>query len=347
MALTITTALAGCSNDTTPPLDLQNAEMDVTLFRGAANNSYFDVYFNARPTPGAEQVEVDKQLIDLRPERDVTLNVEIYNPGGVIPLIITPGGNGDTRGFGGFARNLAAAAPDIKVIIYDRRNLGLSQITFGAEPQMIEEGEDLHILIKRLGVAPVTLYGMSSGGRSNLILASRYPEDIAALIIAPLTGGPLAAARLSEEYFFKYLLDQKLTTMQHISASPITRMQDLSKTPLWSAYLERNSPENRQRFFAADISEFLAAMKTSGEHLQATRYQTALGMTDNALADLKISETLLLHHTTYTDYLHPVTNTRAATTLIPNSSFKFAPYLPDLLEVVLPFVRKHSANSES
>jgi hypothetical protein len=33
--------------DTT--VDLDNDEMDVTLFRGAANNSYFAVYFNALP----------------------------------------------------------------------------------------------------------------------------------------------------------------------------------------------------------------------------------------------------------------------------------------------------------
>ena len=54
---------------------------------------------------------------------------------------------------------------------------------------MVEEGEDLHVLIDRLIVAPVTLYGMSSGGRSNLILSARYPSDVAALFLAPLTGG--------------------------------------------------------------------------------------------------------------------------------------------------------------
>ncbi|MEM7018008.1 MAG: alpha/beta hydrolase, partial [Pseudomonadota bacterium] len=160
-------------------VDLQNDEMDVTLFRGAANNSYFAVYFNALPEEGAEKVEMETHSINLRPERDVTLHVEIYNPNGTVPLIITPGGNGDTSGFGGFARNVAAAAPELKVIIYDRRNLGQSEVTFGSEPQMIEEGEDLHVLIERLGVAPVALYGMSSGGRSNMILASRYPEDVA------------------------------------------------------------------------------------------------------------------------------------------------------------------------
>ncbi|MGB0998577.1 MAG: alpha/beta fold hydrolase [Pseudomonadales bacterium] len=323
-------------------IDVENDEIDVTLFRGAANNSYFPVYFKAQPEPGAENVEMETRAVDLRPERDVTLHVEIYNPDGTIPLIMTPGGNGDTNGFGGFARNVAAASPDLRVIIYDRRNLGQSEINFGREPQMVEEGEDLHILITRLGVAPTALYGMSSGARSNLILASRYPQDIAALVIAPLTGGPYAAARLSEDYFFKYLSNKKLTTRQHVEEAPLTSMQGLAKTELWSAYLARNNAAKRARFFATDIDDFLAAMKASGEHLQSTRYQTALGMNDNDLAAIKVPATLILHHDQYSDNLHPITNSRAATTLIDNSSLKFAPHLPEILDALIPFVKEHT-----
>ena len=322
--------------------DVQNDEVDVTLFRGAANNSYFPVYFRALPEEGAEKVKMEVRAIDLRPERDVTLHVEIYNPDGTYPLIVTPGGNGDTEGFGGFARNVAAAAPELKVIIYDRRNLGQSEVSFGSEPQMVEEGEDLHVLIDRLGVAPVALFGMSSGARSNLILAQRYPQDIASLTIAPLTGGPYAAQRLSEDYFFKYLPEKRLATRKHIDGLPLMSMQAVAKTELWSAYLARNTPEKQERFFDADIADFLAAMKTSGEHLQATRFQTALGMKDEDLAALELPATLILHHDQYTDNLHPITNTRAATTLIANSTFKFAPHLPEILEALVPFVKEHT-----
>ena len=335
-------SLSAFAASTGQVIDVQNDEIDVTLFRGAANNSYFPVYFKALPEKGAEKVDMEIRNVDLRPERDVTLHIEIYNPSGTIPLILTPGGNGDTNGFGGFARNVAAAAPELKVIIYDRRNLGQSEVAFGSEPQMVEEGEDLHVLIKRLGVAPTALFGMSSGARSNLILASRYPEDIAALVIAPLTGGPYAAARLSEDYFFKYLSEKSLMTREHVSGLPLTTMQAVAETELWSAYLARNTPEKRERFFNADIDDFLAAMKTSGEHLQATRYQTALGMNDEELAALNVPATLILHHDQYSDNLHPVTNSRAATTLIANSSFKFAPHLPEILEAILPFVKKHT-----
>jgi pimeloyl-ACP methyl ester carboxylesterase len=147
----------------------------------------------------------------------MTLYVEIYNPNGKIPLIVTPGGVGEIGGFRGFARNVAAASSELKVIIWDRRNMGRSEVSFaGTEPLPAEEAEDLHALLQRLEVGPATFYGMSSGSRSNMILAERYPEQVAALVISPLTGGRLAASRLSEEYYLKYLSDDSLTSMEAV-----------------------------------------------------------------------------------------------------------------------------------
>jgi pimeloyl-ACP methyl ester carboxylesterase len=133
----------------------------------------------------------------------------------------------------------------------------------------------MHVLLQRLEVGPATLFGMSSGSRSNMILAERYPEQVAALVIAPLTGGPVAAERLSEEYYLKYLSDDNLTSMEEVA-----------KTPLWQAYLERNTPDLHAAFMEQDVDDFLAAMKRTGEHLQSFRSKTTLGMTDEQLAAL-------------------------------------------------------------
>jgi len=94
-----------------------NYNPDPTLFKGAANNIWIEVYFKATPAPGSDRVLTENLRVDLRPDRDMTLNVEIYNPNGSIPLIVTPGGMGDIEGFGAFAKNLAAASSDLKVII--------------------------------------------------------------------------------------------------------------------------------------------------------------------------------------------------------------------------------------
>ncbi len=306
-------------------------EEDVTLFKGASNNSYFEVYFNALPEPGVDKLECKKLTVDLRPERDVSLYVEIYNPNANIPLIVTPGGMGEIDGFGGFARNVAAAAPDLKVIIWDRRNMGRSSINFGTEPLSIEEAEDLHVLIERLGVGPAAFYGMSSGSRSNMVLAERYPDDVAAFVIAPLTGGPIAASQLPEEYYLKYVGDESLISMEEVA-----------KTPLWNAYIERNGPDGREQLMQQDVSDFLSAMKRTGEHLQSFSQKTTLGMTDEQLAALTVPATLILHHSQEVDYLHPIVNSRAATTLIQNSRLEFAPTLEPILEHLLPFVREHT-----
>ena len=312
-----------------PPEDV---EEDVTLFKGASNNSYFPVYFNALPEPGAEELDVERLTVDLRPERDVSLYVEIYNPTATIPLIVTPGGMGEIDGFGGFARNVAAAAPDLRVIIWDRRNMGRSGINFGTEPLTMEEAEDLHVLVERLGVGPATFYGMSSGSRSNLVLAERYPEDVAALVIAPLTGGPIAAEQLPQEYHLKYLDDPSLTSMEAVA-----------ETPLWAAYIERNGDARRDELLRQDVSEFLGAMRLAGEHLRSFAAKTTLGMTDEQLAALRVPATLILHHGQEVDYLHPIVNSRAATTLLRNSTLEFAPTLQPILDAMLPFVREHTA----
>lgn len=289
------------------------------------------MYFNALPSPGAENVQLETHEVDLNPDRGVTLHVEIFNPTGKIPLIVTPGGMGECDGFRGFARNVAAVSSELKVIIWDRRNMGRSEVSFGTEPLAIEEAEDLHVLIRRLDVGSTTLYGMSAGARSNMILAARYPEDVAALVIAPLTGGPIAAMRLSEEYYLKYLSDDNLTSMEEVA-----------KTPLWSAYMARNSPGRQEGLMRQNVADFLAAMKRSGEHLQSFRYETALGMTDEQLTGLKVPATLILHHGDETDELHPIPNSRAATTLLRNSTFEIAPSLQPLLDLLLPFVKKHA-----
>ncbi len=302
----------------------------VTLFKGAADNPYFEVYFNAQLVERAERVRSKIHAVDLRPDRDVTLHVEIYNPTAPVPLIVTPGGMGECDGFRNFAINVAAAAPECRVIIWDRRNMGRSEVAFGSEPLAIEEAEDLHTLIGRLGVAPAACYGMSAGARSNMILADRHPEDLSAIVIAPLTGGPIAGRQLSEEYYLKYLHDETLTSMEA-----------LAKTPLWAAYLQRNDPARQQRFLAQDVTAFLAAMRRSGEHLESYQHKTALGMTDEQLAALALP-TLILHHGDETDVLHPIPHSRAATTLFHDARFGIAVTLQDILDDLLPFVRRHT-----
>ena len=83
-------------------------------------------------------------------------------------------------------------------------------------------------------------------------------------------------------------------------------------------------------------------MHGSGEHLRSFGHKTALAMTDEQLAGLNVLATLMLHHGDETDELHPIPISRAATTLLQNSTFEIAASLQPLLGLLRPFVKKHT-----
>jgi hypothetical protein len=58
---------------------------------------------------------------------------------------------GECDGFRGFARNVAAASSELKVIIWDRRNMGRSEVSFGTEPLAIEEAENSQVRFDEQG----------------------------------------------------------------------------------------------------------------------------------------------------------------------------------------------------
>lgn len=98
--------------------------------------------------------------------------------------------------------------------------------------------------------------------------------------------------------------------MQPLDVPPLESMEAVARTPLWQAYLERNSESHRARLFAQNVDVFLGAMRRSGELLLESRNKVALGMTNEALA--------------------------ALTTLV------FAPHRPEVLEMLLPYAREHT-----
>ena len=98
------------------------------------------------------------------------------------------------------------AAQGYRVLIHDRRNCGASDVSFdGSKSEYEVWADDLHVLLKQLGMLPAIIGGTSSGARLSLLFALRYPQDVRALVLWRITGGEFAIKRLTEKYYDQYI----------------------------------------------------------------------------------------------------------------------------------------------
>jgi len=102
-------------------------------------------------------------------------------------IIITPGGQRGIKEVLGFATYLANETNDLRIIVWDRRNMGQSGFSFNGKPLEIDEAEDLKSIIEQVCNGYASVYGVSSGARTNLILALKYPHLIRTMFLAPPT----------------------------------------------------------------------------------------------------------------------------------------------------------------
>jgi pimeloyl-ACP methyl ester carboxylesterase len=111
-----------------------------------------------------------------------TLTYDVRGPlptaDGAPPLLLV-GQPMDASGFG----TLASYFPDRTVVTYDPRGLGRSTRDDGEithTPQ--RQADDLHLLVERLGVGPVDLFGSSGGAVTGLHLVAAHPQDVATFV---------------------------------------------------------------------------------------------------------------------------------------------------------------------
>src|SRR5262245_42027907 len=135
--------------------------------------------------------------------RGVNINYEVLGSSG--PWVaLSPGGRRALDNVKSLAQHVANAG--YRVLIHDRRNCGLSDIAIGAEVSEYEVWvEVLHELLSQLKAMPAVLGGGSSGCRLSVLFALKYPHAVRALLLWRVTGGTFAAARLTENYYGKYI----------------------------------------------------------------------------------------------------------------------------------------------
>ncbi len=125
----------------------------------------------AHPAPDADSPQTGFAAVNA-----TTLYYEVVGRGR--PVVFLHGFALDQRMW---ADQAAALAPHCQVIGYDLRGFGRSALPTGAP---YSHTADLRALLDVLGLAQVTVVGLSRGGRWALQFALDHPERVAALVVA-------------------------------------------------------------------------------------------------------------------------------------------------------------------
>lgn len=217
-------------------------------------------------------------------------------------VVLTPGG----REAGAAVEALAEAlAPHARVLTWDRRNTGASDVFFGGEGSEQEIwADDLADLIADLGQGPAWLAGGSAGCRVSVLTALRRPEAARGLILWSASGGPYGCQFLGFQYHVPYIM-----------AAERGGMPAIAKTPFFAERIAAD-PANRERLLSLDPQAFIAVLKRWNAFFYYSPDCTLAGVPDARLRDLALPTLIFAGG----DDIHPPAVSQALARLIPSST---------------------------
>jgi pimeloyl-ACP methyl ester carboxylesterase len=235
-----------------------------------------------------------------------TLHYEIAGEG--VPVALTPGGRERKEAL---APLVAELAKGCRVLTWDRRNTGASDLFFGGEGSEQEIwADDLAELLRGIGFAPAVLAGGSAGCRVALLAAVRHPGLARALVLWSASGGPYGSQVLGYNYHVPYIL-----------AAQRGGMAAVAETPFFAERLRAN-PANEARLFALDPEAFVATMKRWNGFFQYREDTPLVGLTEADLRALAVS-TLVFEGN---DDIHPPQVAEAIARLVPGAVLAPSPW---------------------
>jgi pimeloyl-ACP methyl ester carboxylesterase len=206
--------------------------------------------------------------------RSVNINYKVLGNDG--PWVaLSPGGRRDLSGVQPLAKQIADAGH--RVVIFDRRNCGASDVVIAGEDSEYEIwADDLHELLLQLAAVPAFVGGSSSGCRTSLLFALRHPEAVRGLMLWRVTGGRLACERLAKEYYGQY-----------IAAAKQGGMAAVCDMEHWKERIEAR-PENRERLMKMDPERFIAVMSHWRDYFVRGADLPVIGATEAELKSIKV-----------------------------------------------------------
>jgi pimeloyl-ACP methyl ester carboxylesterase len=190
-------------------------------------------------------------------------------------VALSPGGRREGAAAKGLGRRMAAAGH--RVVIFDRRNCGASDISIERTDKSESEiwAEDLHELLSKLGAFPVAAGGGSSGCRLAVLLALRYPKDVSALLLWRVTGGEHACKALAHQYYGAF-----------VEAAQQGGMKAVCETEHFAGCIAAN-PSNRDYLMGLKVEEFIRHMRAWAEYFLRDKDLPIIGASEQELRSLR------------------------------------------------------------
>jgi pimeloyl-ACP methyl ester carboxylesterase len=233
--------------------------------------------------------------------RGANINYEVLGTHG--PWVaLSPGGRRALENVKPLAQHMAARGH--RVLIHDRRNCGISDIVIGGETSEYEVwADDLYELLAQQSALPAVVGGGSSGCRLSVLFALKYPQAVRALLLWRITGGAFAAARLTENYYGKY-----------IRAAQDGGMAAVCALDHFKERIEAR-PSNRATLMAMDPKAFIAAMERWREQFAKGAELPIIGASEKDMNSIKVATCIIPGN----DKTHNHATADAAHRMIPGS----------------------------
>lgn len=205
--------------------------------------------------------------------RGIEMNYQVLGSAG--PWVaLSPGGRGDIGRIQFQAGKLAELG--YRVVIFDRRNTGASDVVIGGDGSEYEIwADDVHELMNQLGALPAIVGGSSSGCRTALLFALRHPESVRALLLWRVTGGRFACERLAEEYYGQFI-----TAAQKGGMAAVCAMEH------WRERIEAR-PQNRAALMNMEPGRFIEVMSRWREYFLKGADLPVIGATEAQLRSIE------------------------------------------------------------
>jgi pimeloyl-ACP methyl ester carboxylesterase len=235
------------------------------------------------------------------------------------PLVLTPGGRNPI----GTARRLAdRLAQRFQVLLWDRANIGSSDVQFIGPRDVDIWSHQLALLLRRLDLGPAFLCAPSAGSRVSYVTALHYPEVVRGMYLWLVSGGPVGQ-QLGHNYYGQYaeLAEQG-------------GMQAVVESPYWSERIAAN-PANKGRLLALRPADFVTTMRRWQAGIRVD--DPVFGATEDDLRRIRVPTAILAPPSS--DNGHPRAATEHIAQLIPGAellhSAQFEAEWPPLQQAAL------------